>query len=182
MTAQKKNTPHEALIEQIRVNVAFEQMIVSVLAGAFVGGGLTLLLKLGGLFFAGGFAFTGLITAILETMLVSFLIFLIGFFASVAIGAPLFIALEKRKRRNMWPYLVAALAVAVVSFMAASGGLPTGRDLTIGVLAATFIPALIIAFTFGRLMRPHWDAAARAEADDALSPGASSPTNIVRLH
>lgn len=156
----------EQVADQIRVNVAFEQMIVAVLAGAFVGGGLTLIMKLGVFLFSAGVSFSGLVGVFLETLLVGFLIFLIGFFSSVAIGAPLFMALEKRKRRNMWPYLAASLAVAILTFIAASGGLPTRNDFSLIAITAIFVPAIVIALIFARLMRPHWRAAERAEAEE----------------
>lgn len=150
-------------------------MVVSVLAGAFAGAGLTLVIKFGVFLFSAGATFSGFVSVFLETLMVGFLIFLVGFFSSVAIGAPLFIALEKRKRRNMWPYLAAALAVAVASFIIASGGLPAGGDFRLTPIAATFFPAIVIALTFARLMKPHWRAAARAEAE------AENPF-IFRLH
>lgn len=165
----------EQVAEQIRVNVAFEQMIVAVLAGALVGGALTLVIKLGLLLFSAGVSFSGLVAVFLETLLVSFLIFLVGFFSSVVIGAPLFMALEKRKRRNMWPYLGAALAVAIVSFIIASGGLPARTGFSFATMASTIVPAIVMALTFARLMRPHWRAAERAEAE------AEGPI-VFRLH
>lgn len=165
----------EQVVEQIRVNVAFEQMIVSVLAGAFVGGALTLAVKFGAFFLSSGVSFAGLVSIFLETLLASFLIFLVGFFSSIVIGAPLFIALEKRKRRNMWPYLAASLAVAIASFVISSGGLPTGSDFSLMTITAIFAPAIVIALIFAHLMKPHWQAAARAEA-------ATEDPFVFRLH
>lgn len=153
------------LAEQIRVNVAFEQMIVAVLAGAFVGGGLVFIIKLGAFVLSAGMSFSGFVAVFLEMLLAGFLIFLVGFFASVAIGAPLFIALEKRKRRNMWPYLAAATGVAIAAFLFVSGGLPGRSAGDLAAVASTFVPAIVIALTFARLMKPHWRAAERAEAE-----------------
>jgi len=152
----------DEVIDQIRVNIAFEQMIVAVLAGAAVGGALTLVSKVAAVFML-DFSFAALLTAALETLLVTFLIFLIGFAASVAVGAPLFIFLEKRKRRNTWPYLAASIAIALAVFVAVAGGLPGVGRLTFGALASTLAPAIVIALIFGRLMQPHWRAAERAE-------------------
>ena len=151
-------------VDQIRVNIAFEQMVVSVLTGAFVGGALTFLLNVAGVFLD-GFSFAALLTAILQTLLVAFVIFLVGFFSSVVIGAPLFVALEKRKRRNVWPYLAAAIAVAIISFAAAVRGLPEARDFTLATWAGG--------------MRPHWQAAELAEAEAQAS--ASGPY-LYRVH
>lgn len=174
--------PETQLIEQIRVNVAFEQMIFSVLVGAVLGGALTLLLNLGASLL-GGVSFSGVIAALLETLLVSFLIFLVGFFSSIAVGAPLFMAMEKNKRRNIWPYLAAAMAIAVVAFAFSAGGLPVAGDLTPRVVVAIFVPALVIALMFSRGMRPHWRAAQKAEeqAETEAEKG-SAGANIVRIH
>ncbi|WP_425407928.1 hypothetical protein [Hyphococcus sp.] len=161
-------------LEQIRMNIAFEQMIVAVLAGAFVGGGLTLLLKLADVLIAVELSFNGLIGVFLDTLFVSFMIFLIGFFASVAVGAPLFTALEKRKRRNMWPYLAASMGVAIAAFIFIAGGLPAPKDATLARLSAIFIPAIVVAVVFARLMQPHWRAAAQRDA--------RAEENLYRLH
>jgi uncharacterized membrane protein HdeD (DUF308 family) len=120
-------------------------------------------------------SFGGLVTVFLETLMASFLIFLVGFFASVAVGAPLFIALEKRKRRNMWPYLAAAIGVAIASFLFANGGLPGPGAGDLVTVVSIFVPAIVIALTFARLMKPHWRAAERADARSA------GPI-MVRLH
>lgn len=156
--------PSQEVLDQVRVNVAFENMVFSVLAGAAVGGGLTLLVKLTALFF-GGFSFSELLAAVLSAMLAAFLIFLVGFFASVAIGAPLFLMLERRKQRAPWPYFIIALAISVVVLVTASRGLPGPEHLQVETLTAIFIPAIVIALIFSRQMRPHWRAAERAERE-----------------
>lgn len=157
----------QATLEQVRVNVAFEQMIVAVLAGAASGGAMTLAVKLIQVILT-GLSFSALLAVFLETLLVSFLIFLVGFFASVALGAPLFMFLEKRKRRTLWPYLAAALAAAITVLFFTAGGFPS----TVGIEAVTaiFAPAIIIALIFARLMKPHWRAAEKAEAEAAAGP------------
>lgn len=165
-------------IDQIRVNIAFEKLVFSVLTGAAIGGGLTLLLDLAGMVL-GGLSFGALLAALLNTLLASFLIFLIGFFASVAVGAPLFVWLEKNKRRNVWPYLAAACAVAIASFVVSAGGLPQASDFTLKTLVQIFIPAIFIAVMFARLMVPVWRAAEKAEAEAAER---DRPSNIIRLH
>jgi hypothetical protein len=161
------------IIDQIRVNVAFEQLIVAVLTGAFVAGILTLVLNLGAAVFGGVLSFSTLLSAALNTLLVSFLVFLVGFLASIIVGAPLFIVLEKAKRRSMWPYLAASLAVAIIVFSFMAGHLPLADDVTVSVFVSVFIPAIVIAFVFGRLMQPHWRAAARAETSKQIA---------IRLH
>lgn len=162
-------------IEQVRVNVAFEEMIVAVLTGAGAGAAMTLALNVFGLM-TRGFIMAGLLSAVLDAMLVGFLVFLVGFGASVAIGAPLFVVLEKRKRRNVWPYLAAALGVAISAYFFASAGLPATENVGPGAVAAIFAPAVIIAVMFARLMQPHWRAAEKAEREAAAGP------ILVRLH
>lgn len=175
MRLPAKDRSQETL-DQVRVNIAFENMVVAVLAGAGAGGAMTFLVRL-----AAGvlqdFSFTVLLSVFLETLMTAFLIFLIGFISCVLLGAPLFRLLEKRKQRAPWPYLAAALAVSVVVLLAASRGLPGPEDIHIETLTAIFAPAIIIALTFSRQMRPHWRAAERAEAE----PEAAS-SNIIRLN
>lgn len=156
--------PSQEVLDQVRVNVAFENMVFSVLAGAGAGGAMTFIVKLAGVLFP-DFSFGALLTAVLETLLTAFLIFLTGFIACVALGAPLFRLLEKRKQRSLWPYLVAALAMAVVVFIISARGLPGPEDLGIETLTAIFAPAIVIALIFSRQMRPHWRAAERAERE-----------------
>lgn len=154
----------EQLADQIRINIAFEQMVVAVLCGALSGGALTLLIGLVQSLL-GGFSVSGFVATLLETFFVSVLVFLVGFGASVVFGAPLFSALENRKRRNVWPYLAGALGVAVIVLVLTVGGLPTTEDISLKALASIFIPALIVAIVFARGMQPHWRAAEKAEAD-----------------
>ena len=159
--------PEQQTLDQIRVNIAFEQMVVAVLAGAASGGAMTLVVKLARVFFS-DFSFAALLAVFLDTLLVSFLIFLVGFFASVAVGAPLFMFLEKRKRRTLWPYLAAALAAAITVLFFAAGGFPSAVG--IEAVTAIFAPAIVIALIFARLMKPHWRAAEQAEAEAAAGP------------
>ena len=170
---QLKTTEDQALIDQVRVNVAFEQMIVAVLAGAASGGAMTLAVKLVRVILTDR-SFSALLAVVLDTLLVSFLIFLVGFFASVAVGAPLFMFLEKRKRRTLWPYLAAALAAAITVLFFTAGGFPSAVG--IEAVTAIFAPAVVIALIFARLMKPHWRAAEKAEAEAAAGPV------IFRLH
>jgi hypothetical protein len=160
-------TPDET--DQITSNVAFENMVVAVLTGAFAGGAMMLALNLARMVLS-DLSFSALISALLETIFVAIAIFLVGFFTSVAVGAPLYTILEKNKRRTVWPYLVAALAVAVIAFSFSVGGLSSLSDARIETGLAIFAPAIIIALTFARLMKPHWIAAQKAEAAAAAGP------------
>ena len=161
------------ILETVNVNIAFEHMVFAVLTGAGVAGALTFMLSVGSAVIGGAFSFSVLLSAFLETLLASFMVFLVGFFASVMIGAPLFVMLEKSKRRNAWPYLAAALAVALIVFSFMTGHLPLAEDFNIAVVASIFIPAIVIALTFARSMKPYWLAAAREE---------EIAQNIFRIH
>ncbi|MEO1243936.1 MAG: hypothetical protein AAFX54_18660 [Pseudomonadota bacterium] len=172
-----RNTPasqeQSDIAAEVRINVAFEQMVLSVLTGAFVGGAATLLFGLITSLATGAFSISVILSVLLNTLLVSFLIFLVGFFASLVIGAPLFSALERAKRRTLWPYLGVALGVALIVLSFMQGGLPLVEDFSIGLILAVVLPAIVIAVTFARFMQPHWRAAERAEAAE---------DNILRLH
>ncbi len=163
-----QNTPasqeQSETAEQVRTNIAFEHMVWAVLTGAFVGGGATLLYGIGSLVVRGTISFSVLLSTVLDTVLVSFLIFLVGFFASLVVGAPLFTALERTKRRNIWPYLGAALAVAIGVIAIMQGGFPIAGDFNIGLVLAVIVPAIVIALTFVRSMQPHWRAVDKEEA------------------
>lgn len=161
--------PEQLTIEQIRSNIAFENMVVSVLTGALSGGAMIFVLKLVQMLLV-EVSFSAAISMFLETIFVAIAIFLVGFFASVAVGAPLYNILEKRKRRSVWPYLVAAFSAAIVVFAFSVGGLPSAADVKIETALAIFAPAIIIALTFARLMKPHWHAAKKAEEAAAAAP------------
>jgi len=164
----------QATIDQVRINVAFEQMVFAVFTGAAAGGALTFLLALARSLL-GGFFLSGLVSQLLESLLVSILIFLAGFVASVVFGAPLFAALEKRKRRNVWPYLGAASGVAIAVFVLLAISVPGAASFSLDTIAAIFAPALVIAIVFSHGMKPHWRAAEKAEAE------AEGPV-IFRIH
>ncbi len=151
-------------VEQVRTNIAFEHMVFAVLTGAFVGGSATLLFGIGSAVFRSVFSMSVLVSILLNTLLVSFLIFLVGFFTSLVVGAPLFNALEQTKRRNIWPYLGAAIAVAIVVIAVIYGGIPVASDFSFGIVLAVVLPAVVIALTFVRSMQPHWRAADKEEA------------------
>lgn len=150
-----------ALVEQIRANVAFEQIVVSVLAGAGICSLVFLALRVATLFIGGSFSMSTLLSAVFAAIVFAFLFFLIGFAAGAAIVTPLFRMLENSRRRSGWPYGAAAIAVAVLSLIIA-GALPAaqapGVTAIISVIGATIVTSII----FARLMAPHW-AAAEAE-------------------
>lgn len=169
-----KNAPspagaREALVEQIRANVAFEQIVVSVLAGAGICGLVFLALQVSALLVGGSFSMSTLLSAFFAAIIFAFLFFLIGFAAGAAIVTPLFRMLENARRRSGWPYGAAAMAVAVLSLIIA-GALPAaqapGASAVISVIGATVATSII----FARLMAPHWAAAEAEERRAAAAP------------
>lgn len=161
----RKQDPAD-IIEQIRTNWAFEHMIVAVLTGAGVGGALTFLTALGGALLSHAGLGPALGPAFVKAVLVAFLVFLIGFLSGVVIVAPLFRAMERARRRSVWPYAVALLAIAAVALALASN-LSGPAGVGPGVVMAVVASSVVIAVLFARRMRPLWRAAEKAEAEAA---------------
>lgn len=152
----------EDVLEQIRTNWAFEHLIVAVLTGAGVGGTLTFLWTLAAAF-SGASIGAVLASALTTGLLTAFLVFLIGFLSGVLVIAPLFRAMERMKRRSVWPYVAAFLVIAAAALALASGFRgPVGPN----VAAPVIISSIVIAVLFARRMRPLWRAAERAELEE----------------
>lgn len=168
MTSLSPQTVDDRVIASIRANIVFEKMIVSVLAVAGVAGVAHLAISVGVLVARGAMALGAGASAVIGAAAFAFYFFLAGFAASLAIGIPLFMALEKQKLRKVWPYVLAALVITIV-ILGAAGAAPSFE----APWRALFcVPSVAAAMLFGRKMRPLWRAAERAE---------SSPA-IVRLH
>jgi hypothetical protein len=166
------NTPAaNEIYAQIRANVAFEHMVAAVLAGAALAGAGLLLVNGASLLAKGAFGPAAALDITVGALTAAFLTFLIGFFAAVLIGLPLFLALERAKLRSLWPYLLAALIVNYAA-LALLTGEPDLVRAPAGAIA--LLPGLVIALIFGARIRPLWRAAAREEAE--------REANIVRLH
>ncbi|MEZ5891787.1 MAG: hypothetical protein R3C58_01365 [Parvularculaceae bacterium] len=165
--------PAVAPVDTVRINIAFEQMVAASVTAAVAAGVISFVLGMA-VSLMSGFSFGALVIVFVNAMLAAFVTFLCGFAGSVVIGAPLFIFLEKKKRREMWPWLAAALATALVFYLLAPGS-SVGGMAGLARVAAIFAPPVIFAVVFVRGMTPFWRAAERAEA-------AAATTNIVRLH
>lgn len=156
------------VFSQIRANIAFEHMIVAVLIAAAASGAALLLLN--GFFLiakgAGGLA--SLLSITLDAIYFSFLAFLIGFFASVIVGLPLFLGLEKIKLRSAWPYVGVAVLIEYAIYSIRQGGVLMLDDLALPLGAVLFLPGVLAAVLFGRRMKPLWLAAERAEKAPAI--------------
>ena len=161
------------LKQKIRFNIAFEHLVLSVLTGAAFAGLFLFTWRFLAAAISGGLSFGVLLTTILGGAAMALSVFLIGFFAGVVVVMPLFRFLEKRKRRTVSAYLVAAIVIGAVALLAASS-LPGVGAPTAAVAISTLAASLLAGAEFGRRLRPLWRAARKAEAEQA--------TNIVRLH
>ncbi len=170
---RNRNTPsteaNEALAEQIRANVAFEHIVVAVLAGAGACASMIFVLQLVLSLADSVGILAAAFSAILSALVYGLLFFLIGFAAGAVIVTPLFRLLENAKRRSGWPYGAAALGVAGAALIVA-GALPgveaPGFASIVAVIAASIVTSLI----FARSMKPLWVAAAAEEAQAASAP------------
>jgi len=150
-------------VAAVRYNTVFEQAVISVLIGAGLGGAAIFAVSVAGAVMDGMLSLMQLVSITISSVFVSFLIFLVGFLSSIVVIAPLSTALEKTKLRSVWPYLAAALAIALIALTFLNGGLPIISDIDIDVIVSVIAPAIVIALIFGRRMQPYWRAAARAD-------------------
>jgi len=145
-------------------------LIVSVLTVAGAAGLAHLMIGLSWRAAASSLSIGGAATALVAAVSFSSLFFIAGFAASIAIGIPLFIALEKAKNRQVAPYALAALAVSLAVLIAA-GSAPSFEA---PARALYLVPGVAAALLFGRKMRPFWAAADRADA--------AATANVIRLN
>ncbi len=151
------------IIEEVRVNIAFEQMIVSVLTGAVICGALYFMLTIAVAVFGGQFYFYFLASEFFQALLYTFVIFLAGFFAAVVLVTPMFIALERMKYRRTWPYLFAAILFELFLYELFFKDFTAGQSLPFYLNLPMVAPGIVIALIFGSRMRATWRAASRAE-------------------
>jgi hypothetical protein len=155
------NEDEIAVVSDVRAEIAFENMIVSVLAGSAVAGVAHFTIAVGAHLVAGSFSLVAAGIALVAAVGFTFLFFIAGFGASLAIGVPLYRLLEKAKLRRAWPYCLVATATGLV-IATAAGVAPTfeapGRILYL-------VPGLAAALIFARKMRPFWAAIEREERE-----------------
>ncbi len=160
-------------VEEIRANVAFEHLVAAIVSGAALAGAIFFVLDFAGLLFAGALSAPNLLALILKSFTLCIMVFLIGFLAGALIVTPMFKALEKAKRRTVWPYVAAATGVTGFSLIAVFS-LPNAGAPDVALMIAVIAAGLFIAFDFGRRMTPLWRAVERAEAQ--------AVGNLRRLH
>lgn len=153
-------TDNDRLIASIRANIVFERMIVSVLTVAVLAGVARLFIGVVPRAFSTGLTFSAAGTALFEAVGYAFMVFLAGFAAALAVGIPLFRALEKAKVRKTWPFALAAFAVSL-AILAAAGLAPSFEA---PARALHLVPGVAAALLFGRRMRSLWVAADRSDA------------------
>ena len=160
-----KPPDQEALLEQLRANWAFEHLLVAVLTGTGVAAVLTLLFAAVSGFISGGALMPVLVGAAAKSMIVAFVVFLVGFLSGVLVVAPMFRRLERAKRRGVGPYIAASLMIAVAGLLLA--GNLRGVAPSMGVSAPVIISSIVIAVLFARRVQPLWRASEQAEREAA---------------
>lgn len=156
-------TDNERVIAEIRANIVFEKLIVSVLTVAALSGAAHFLIACAARLAGGAFSAGFVANAVVAATGFSVFFFLAGFAASVAVGIPLFRALEKRKLRKVWPYALAAFAIGII--VLATAGAAPAFEAPWRVLYLA--PGVAAAILFGRKMGPFWRA---VERDEAATP------------
>lgn len=156
----------DAVIAEIRTNIVFEKLIVSVLTVAGIAGAAHFIFGVLWRASAIGLSPGGGAAAMIAALSYAAFFFIAGFAVSLTVGIPLFRALEKAKIRKAWPYVAAASAASFL-ISALAGEAPSveepGRLLNL-------IPGVAAAVLFARKMRPFWSAADRS---DEAPPGNS---------
>ncbi len=162
---------NERIANEIRINTAFEQMIVSVLIGASFCGVVLFVSSILAALFGGYVWLDYFVGQFVDALLYTFVIFLAGFLAAAILITPLFVALEKIPYRKTWPFVIAAIVFEFLLyglFFKDFVGAPA-RPVWFNI--SMFAPGVVITLIFGRRMQPFWHAEARMEqagADETL--------------
>lgn len=153
----------DPIFTQVRANIAFEHMVMAALVAAAASGGVVFALGGGEAIFRGTWTIPALFSALYRAMVFSFVAFLIGFFASVVVGLPLFVALEKIKLRKDWPYVAAGAAIELVAAGFVLKRIPQVEDFLSIDHAPLLLPGVLAALIFSQRMKPLWLAAERSD-------------------
>lgn len=150
---------------EIRAGLAFEHLIGASVVGAAVSAAALLVLKNVVLIVEGAWGPASLVQTFSGALIFGFVVFLIAFAAAVVVGTPLFIALEKAKAREIWPFHAAAFFIQFGALSAIFGRAPTFDAPS---MLLYFLPGALIVFLFGRSITPLWRAAERGGAAPAI--------------
>lgn len=152
---------------QLRGNLAFEHMVMSVLIAAAISAGAVLLVAAGEHIMMGRPVLAAAGGAFFAALRFGAVAFIVGFFAAVSIGLPLHRALERAKIRSVWPYVAMGLLLELIAAGFALKRTPVLDDFLAIENAPLLLPGVLAALLFGRRMRPLWKAAERAEESSA---------------
>ncbi|MEZ5895466.1 MAG: hypothetical protein R3C51_03615 [Parvularculaceae bacterium] len=144
----------DRLIAQVRLNIAFEQLIVAALSSAAVSVACIVLFRIGALIWSGVWTVRATFMALYYGISFGAIFFLLAFAAAALVGAPLFRALEKAKYRKLWPYYFAAVLAGFFCTSALGSPVSVERPANIFLM----VPGLLMVAIFGRLIRPFWSA------------------------
>lgn len=155
--------PQDAMVAEIRANIVFEKLLLAVLSVAAATGAAHFAFGLIWRASAVGVSFSGFIAALIGALTYAGFFFIAGFGISVALGVPLFRALEKAKYRKAWPYIAASFVAGFV-LLAFAGKAPSVEA---PARIIHLLPGVAVAALFARNMRPLWRAADRADENPA---------------
>lgn len=155
---------NEALYSQIRAHIAFEHMVMAALTAAAASGAVVFVFHNLEAIVGARWSYMALFGAVYAAVRFSLVAFLIGFFASVVIGLPLFLTLERIKMRKVWPYVAAGAAVELVAAGFVLKHVPLVTDFLTFDDAPLLLPGVLAGVLFGRRIRPVWKAAERTIA------------------
>lgn len=165
---------NEQIMSRIRLNLAFERMVVAVFEGAVICTMVALVLHSVTTVIAGTIGISHLVSIIMRSVYFGFLVFLAGFFSAAGLGLPLFSFLERMKTKKLWPYLLLAIIVQFLVASAMAGHFLTVDDFADPRTFLIWLPGPVIAFLFWREIQGLWRATDRMQAPDA--------SEVVRLH
>ena len=141
-TVQDQN---EKIVNEVRINIVFETFIFSIVLGSGLCAALFFAYGIGEALFGGSLSAYTLVSAFGSAVSAAAICFLIGFFASIALVAPLFKALKAAERREYWPYFAAAVGCFVIYLVAGAA--------VRGVGALAFSTNVIVAITIAFVAR-----------------------------
>lgn len=164
-------TQQEIFERELSARFAFETMLAATLLTATAAMPVSFVLGLAAAVLDGA-ALSRLVVMAVDALSLGFVIFLGGFVGAVVFGVPVFLVLERLKRRTGAHYVLAGILVNAIAFVILVGRAPLLQN------PAEFLyllPGGVIALLFLRRMAPVW----RATETDPAPPESSA---VVRLH
>lgn len=156
---------------ELNARAAFEAMLTATLTVAIAAMPIQFVIGVIAALFDGA-ALTRLPAIAIGALSLGFAIFLGGFVAALAIGVPLFMALERMKLRRRIHYVLGGVLANAIVYLVLAGEPPSLRS---PVEFLYLLPGAAIALLFVRKVGPLWRMAQAA-------PPASGGGTVVRLH